>query len=138
MRRLMILLALLVVGVVAVAGIAYAVDLTLGDGRDTFKEKNAQGCVDDEVFGGSGRDVLRFNSSNERNCPDGDIDFGHGQEGRKDLVDVSDTDTMDTAGGGPGEGDKCIITVNLATGTRDEAALGCEEVTAEIIYNPQP
>jgi len=137
------LVALVALGVVAVAGIAYAITSDLGPGNNRFREKNAQGCQNDDVSGGTGKDRLYFNTSNETNCPNGDVDFGHGQEGDEDLVDVSDPDTMDTAGGGPGTGDTCIITVDqhgtadVADDSRDVAGAECEVVT-EVIYNPQP
>jgi hypothetical protein len=150
MRKITTLMALMTLFLVAGAGIAYAVNLQLGDGKDRFEENNDPQCEDDSVMGGGGKDALYFNTSNESNCPNGDVDVGRGQQGNNDLLDVSDTDTLDDVNGGMGRGDKCIITVDqngtldTSDDTQDTAQVGgvetagCEEVI-EVIYNqPQP
>jgi hypothetical protein len=148
MRRLAILVALGALGVAAVAGVAYAVTVQFGDGKDVFVEV---GCQNDDVFGGGGRDLLYFNTSNEINCPAGDVDFGRGQQDNRDLVDASDPDTLDDIAGGRGARDTCIITVDqhgtadLADDSRDalgdapgeKSPGGCERIK-EVIYNPPP
>jgi hypothetical protein len=141
MRRLTILVALVGLVVVAVAGIAFADTLVLGPENDVFVEDNTEGCESDDITADGGKDSLYFNTSNETNCPNGDFDRGAAQEGPRDLVNVADTDTFDTAGGGPGGGDRCIITLDQ-NGTadpsddqRDNFGLECE-IVREVIYNP--
>ena len=143
MRKLTTLMGVVALLVVALAGIAYAADLNLGKGKDIFQENNDPQCVNDSVTGGSGRDELYFNTSNETNCPNGDVDFGNGGRDADDLVNVADSDTLDTAKGGGGRGDRCIIgvdqnhTADTSDDTSDAVDGECERVTRVYYNQPQ-
>jgi hypothetical protein len=138
--RITVLVAMMALLVVASAGIAYAVQANLGRGDDTFREDNTPRCKNDTINGGRDSDRLRFDTSTPRNCPNGDVDVGNGGRGNGDVVNVADLDERDTARGGSGRGDRCIIgvdqnaTADTADDTRDQAGRGCELVV-ERTYN---
>jgi hypothetical protein len=147
MRKLTILVALVALGLVAVVGVAYAVDRNLGPGNDLFIEReDGDECFNDSINGGTGSDTLRFQRcpNNEEGeyeeTPDEDEpvetdrDFGTGGRGADDKVNVADRDELDTAAGGRGRSDLCILgedekdTASEADDVRDDRGRGCEQV----------
>jgi hypothetical protein len=57
-----------------------------------------------------------------------DDDYGNGGRGADDMVNTSDHDEIDTAGGGRGRGDLCIISVDTNPNARDTVGNGCNQV----------
>ena len=98
-------------------------DLFGGDGPDNQLNgaELVGGNGDDYGEGGQGPDTLRSNS----NEPDQDNFLG-GDDNY--TVAVQDTDVQDTATGGAGNDDVCIIDHQQGTGNEDNLGGGCEQV----------
>jgi Ca2+-binding RTX toxin-like protein len=107
MRRLMMMVALVMLLVGVFASAAYARTFTCTDnpcygtsGRDNINERPAYG-VDDEIFGRGGADIINAAIS------PGDVDILHGQKG-SDTLYADDDDPYDTVYGGAGT-DTCWV-----------------------------
>jgi Ca2+-binding RTX toxin-like protein len=127
MRRLMMMVALVVLLVGVFASAAYARTFTCTDkpcygtsGRDNINERPAFG-VADEIFGRGGADIINAGIS------PGDVDILHGQNG-DDTLYTNDGDPDDTVYGGKGT-DTCWV-------DEGDVYAGCEVVHIQEL--PQP
>ena len=125
MRKLMMVVALVVVMVPLLAGAAFAYDQLIqcraipcygsAGGDDQILERIGNGKAD-KIIAKGGYDVIRANKYTR------DIDVVKGGSGW-DKINVADGDTNDTAGGGKGRHDWCIVD------SRSEVGPGCNKVT---------
>jgi hypothetical protein len=124
MRKLVMVVALVVVMVPLVGAAAFAADQLIqcksipcyGSGNDDkILERIGNGKAD-KILPSGGHDLI--NANNYGN----DIDVVTSSKGL-DKINVKDGDTNDTASGGRGAHDWCIVDA------RSEAGRGCEKVT---------
>jgi hypothetical protein len=124
MRKLMTVLALVVVMVPLVGAAAFAADQLIqcnsipcyGSGNDDkILERIGNGKAD-KILPGGGHDLIKANTYTN------DIDVVKSSKGW-DKINVRDGDRNDTASGGRGAHDWCIVDA------RSEAGRGCEKVT---------
>jgi hypothetical protein len=135
MRRLMIMVALVVLLVGVFAATAYARTFTCTDlpcygtsDRDVINERPAFG-VPDEIFGRAGLDKINAGIS------PGDVDILHGQKGN-DRLNTDDgpndlpefVDDLDTVYGGKGT-DTCRV-------DEGDEYFGCEAVYVDGVFLP--
>jgi hypothetical protein len=124
MRKTMMVVALVVVMVPLVGAAAFAAGQLIqcksmpcygGKGDDQILERIGNGQPD-KIIARGGYDLILANKYNQ------DIDVVTGGSGW-DQINVADGDISDTAGGGAGRHDWCIVDV------RSELGRGCEKVT---------
>jgi hypothetical protein len=124
MRKTMMVVALVVVMVPLVGSAAFAAGQLIqcksmpcygGKGDDQILERIGNGQPD-KIIARGGYDLILANKYNQ------DIDVVTGGSGW-DKINVADGDVSDTAGGGSGRHDWCIVDV------RSEVGRGCERVT---------
>ena len=124
MRKSMMVVALVVVLVPLVAAAAFAADQLIqcqsipcyGSGNDDkILERKGNGKPD-KILPGGGHDLILANKYTN------DIDVVKSSKGW-DKIKVNDGDTNDTASGGRGAHDWCIVD------SRSEAGRGCDKVT---------
>lgn len=139
-RKAILLLTSLAVMVVVSAGLALAANITGTKQPDTLTgtpdaDKIAGSAKVDTINGEAGNDQLYGDSGNDivNGGPGADnvqsgtgIDTANGQDGDSDFVSVVDNDTKDTASGGAGNNDTCVV--DLIDGQRDEFTASCEKV----------
>ena len=126
MRKLLLVSVLAVVLVPLFAAVALADGQLIqckkhqypcyGEGNyDKILERVGNG-VPDKIIAGGGHDLILANKySNDKDV----VRSGKGY----DKINVADRDTLDTANGGSGGHDWCIVTA------KKEAGAGCEKVT---------
>ena len=97
MRRVMLMLAAVVMLVSLFAVVAYAASIDGTDLDDFIKETQRN----DQIAGHRGDDVINANvfGINETPGMEGDVDKVKGNRG-EDFIDVADGDDLDTADGG--------------------------------------
>ena len=139
-RKAILLLTSLAVMVVVSAGLALAAAITGTNGPDTLNgtqdaDKIAGSAKGDTINGKAGNDQLFGDSGNDNvnGGPGADnvqggtgTDTANGQDGDSDFVTVVDNDTNDTAIGGAGTNDTCVV--DLINGQTDDTAASCEEI----------
>jgi Ca2+-binding RTX toxin-like protein len=119
MRRMVMMLGLVMLGVLVAAGVAVAVTKTCGDNLPCEGTDNDDvlyeriGADQDRIKGFEGRDVIDANTFNT------DRDVLLGGDGRDRLL-TNDTDRFDVANGGRGR-DVCYV-------SRGDATRSCEVV----------
>src|SRR5215204_4651456 len=124
MRKLMMVVALVVVMVPLLGAVALAADQIIqckavpcyGSGNDDLILERIGNGKTDKILPGGGHDLIRANKYTN------DIDVVTSSAGW-DKINVKDGDTNDTANGGKGGHDWCIVDA------RSEAGKGCEKVT---------
>ena len=124
MRKLMMVLALVVVMVPVVGAAALAADQIIqcrsipcyGSGNDDLILERIGNGKSDKILPSGGYDLIRASKYGN------DIDVVTSSAGW-DKIRVDDGDTLDTANGGRGGHDWCIVDA------RSEAGKGCERVT---------
>jgi hypothetical protein len=124
MRKLMMVVAVVVVMVPLVGAAAFAADQLIqckgipcyGSGNDDKILERIGNGKSDKILPGGGHDLIKANNYTN------DIDVVKSSKGW-DKINVRDGDTNDTANGGRGGHDWCIVDV------RSEAGRGCEKVT---------
>jgi RTX calcium-binding nonapeptide repeat (4 copies) len=131
MRRLMIMVALVVLLVGVFAATAYARTFTCTDlpcygtpDRDDINERPAFG-VPDEIFGRAGLDIINATIS------PGDVDILHGNKGNdrlKTREQFPESDSLDTVYGGEGT-DTCRV-------NDGDEYFGCEVVYVDGVLQP--
>ena len=125
MRKLMMVLALVVVMVPLLGAAALAADQLIqcksipcyGSGNDDLILERIGNGKSDKIIPRGGHDLVRASKYGN------DIDVVKGSPGGYDKLRVDDGDTNDTAGGGRGGHDWCIVDA------RSELGSGCEKVT---------
>jgi Ca2+-binding RTX toxin-like protein len=139
-RKAILLLTSLAVMVVVSAGLALAAAITGTRGPDTLSgtqnaDKIAGSAKGDIISGKAGNDQLFGDSGNDNvnggagadNVQSGTgIDSANGQDGAGDFVSVVDNDTNDTAIGGAGSNDTCVV--DQIGMQRDDFTASCERV----------
>ena len=115
MRKAVMMMALMALLTLTVARVSYA-DRIAGNNRDNTHFETSG---DDRMLGKDGADVLDANNFGNATNPDDDIAKGGGNN---DRVLVNDGDSNDTANGGAGSSDTCVVT------DRSEVGSGCEKV----------
>jgi hypothetical protein len=124
MRKLMTVLALVVVMVPLVGAAAFAADQLIqcnsipcyGAGNDDKILERIGNGKPDKILPGGGHDLIKANTYTN------DIDVVKSSKGW-DKINVRDGDRNDTASGGRGAHDWCIVDA------RSEAGRGCNKVT---------
>jgi Ca2+-binding RTX toxin-like protein len=145
-RKAILLLTSVAVMVVVSAGFALAAVITGTKQPDTLSgtqnaDKIAGSAKGDAIMGKAGNDQLHGDSGNDNinggpgadNVQSGTgVDTANGQDGNSDFVSVVDNDTQDTAIGGAGTNDICVV--DQIGGQRDDFTASCEtvRVTASI------
>jgi hypothetical protein len=122
MRKLMMVVALVVVMVPLVGAAAFAADQLIqcksipcyGTGNDDKMLERIGNGKSDKMIPGGGHDLILANKYGN------DIDVAKGSGGGYDKINVNDGDTFDTAGGGRGGHDYCIVD------SRSELGRGCD------------
>jgi hypothetical protein len=125
MRKLTLVVALVVVMVPLVGAAALAADQIIqcksipcyGTGNDDLILERIGNGKADKIIPRGGHDLIRASKYNQ------DIDVLKGSGGGFDKLRVDDGDTNDTAGGGAGGHDWCLVDA------RSELGSGCEKVT---------
>jgi hypothetical protein len=121
----MLVLALVVVMVPLLGAVAFAADQLIqcksipcyGTGNDDLILERIGNGKSDKIIPRGGHDLVRASKYTN------DIDVLKGSGGGYDKLRVDDGDTNDTAGGGRGGHDWCIVD------SRSELGKGCEKVT---------
>jgi hypothetical protein len=124
-KKLMMVVALVVVMVPLVGVAALAADQIIqckqipcyGSGNDDLILERIGNGKNDKIIPRGGHDLVRASKYTR------DIDVLKGSGGGFDKLRVDDGDTNDTAGGGRGGHDWCIVDA------RSELGKGCEKVT---------
>ena len=111
MRRVTLMLAAMAVMVALFAAAAYAAEIWGTEANDTILESKQ----DDSIFGRQGDDEIYAHLFR------GDNDHVEGNRD-DDIIRVDDGDHQDTAIGGSGDEDICVIDAN------DTATSSCEDV----------
>jgi hypothetical protein len=125
MRKLMLVVALVVVMVPLLGAAALAADQIIqcksipcyGSGNDDLILERIGNGKADKIIPRGGHDLVRANKYHN------DIDVVKGSPGGFDKLRVDDGDVNDTAGGGKGGHDWCIVDA------RSELGSGCDKVT---------
>ena len=125
MRKLMLVLALVVVMVPLLGAAALAADQLIqcrsipcyGSGNDDLILERIGNGKSDKIIPRGGHDLIRASKYGN------DIDVAKGSPGGYDKIRVDDGDFADLAGGGRGGHDWCIVDA------RGELGSGCEKVT---------
>jgi Ca2+-binding RTX toxin-like protein len=139
-RKAILLLTSLAVMVVVSAGLALAAAISGTNGSNILNgTQNADQIAGsasgdtingragtDRLFGDSGNDTLNGGTGDDNVQGGTGIDTANGQDGNNDFVSVVDNDTNDTAIGGAGNNDTCVV--DLVNGVRDDFTASCEKV----------
>jgi hypothetical protein len=124
MRRVTMLLAAMAVMVGLFAGVAYAATITGTSQGDFLLDSNR----DDTISGRGSGDEIRADAFGPEGqllvTNRGDADEANGNSG-SDFINTDDGDGQDTANGGSGNNDICIIDAN------DTATNTCEEIVED-------
>ncbi len=124
MRKLTMVVALVVMVIPLTAAAAFAADEIIhcrsipcyGTGNDDKIYERHHNGANDRIIMKGGHDVVFANKFTR------DIDVTKGGKG-SDKINVNDGDRLDTASGGPGRSDWCIVDA------RKEVGRGCGKVT---------
>ena len=122
MRKLMMVVALVAVMVPILGAVALAHDQLIqchsipcyGSGNDDKILERIGNAKSDKIIPGGGHDLINAHKYTR------DIDVVKGSRGGYDKINVADGDTYDTAGGGRGGHDYCIVD------SRSELGSGCD------------
>jgi hypothetical protein len=125
-KQIAMMVAVVVMLVPLVAAAAFAADQIIqcrstpcyGSGNSDLVYERVGNRKNDRIILKGGNDRVQANAYNR------DIDVVRGGKGF-DKIDVEDNDRRDTAGGGDGGRDWCIVD------SRSEAGPGCERVTVQ-------
>jgi hypothetical protein len=125
-KKIVMTVALVVMVVPLVAGVAFATDQIIqcrhtpcyGSGNDDLVYERVGNSKNDRIILKGGRDRVLANAYTN------DADVIRGGSGF-DRINVADGDRRDSAGGGDGGRDYCIVDVRI------EAGPGCERVTVQ-------
>jgi len=125
MRKLTLIVALVVMTIPVLAGVAFAADQLIqcrsipcyGSGNDDKILERIGNGKDDKIYARGGHDLILANKYTN------DTDIIRGGRGGFDKINVADGDRRDRIRGGAGARDWCIVD------SRSEAGSGCERVT---------